>query len=207
MNERIIRLDGKNLTYGSDEHIDYLEKGHAAIVQPLQTKCTELTTRCDSLAGELEVARNDAKKALADLKDEKDGEKAKESRKRRRKLMREAVRLMADEDDEDEKYDALDDLSDREVMLQAIRCDAHYTDGNASDGTPLDKKPDAYIEAIFHSVSKSFTRADGIDSVVDAIETVKRVDAKTPSVDAEFQAARAKGNTSIANAWKDPPAK
>jgi hypothetical protein len=114
---------------------------------------------------------------------------------------------MADEDDEDEKYDALDDLSDRDVMLQAIRCDAHYTDGNASDGTPLDKKPDAYIEAIFHSVSKSFTRADGVDSIVDAVETVKRTDAKAPNIDAEFQAARAKANANIANAWRDQPAK
>jgi len=207
MTARVIRIDGKNLDFGSEEHITHLENGFAATIAPLNTKVGELSTRCDTLAGELEVARNDAKKALADLKDEKDGEKAKESRKRRRKLMREAVRLMADEDDEDEKYDALDDLTDREVMLQAIRCDANYTDGNASDGTPLDKKPDAYIEAIFHSVSKSFTRADGVDSVVQAVETVKRVDANTPSVDKEFQASRAKAHSAIANAWRDQPAK
>lgn len=208
MNERIIRLDGKNLTYGSDEHIEHLERGHAATVQPLQTKCAELTTRCDTLSGELEVARTDAKKALADLKDEKDGEKAKAARKARRKLLREAVRLMADDEDaEDEKYDALDDLADRDVMLQAIRCDARFVDGNASDGTPLEKKPDAYVEAIFDSVSRSFTRSDGVDNVVRQVEEVKRVDAKTPNIDAEFQAARAKANAGIANAWRDQPAK
>jgi len=207
MTARVIRIDGKNLDFGSEEHINHIENGFAATLAPLKTQVGELSTRCDSLAGELEVARTDAKKAMADLKEEQCGEKAKEARKRRRKLMREAVRLMADEDDEDEKYDALDDLSDRDVMLQAIRCDARFTDGNASDGTPLEKKADAYIEAIFHSVSQSFTRADGIDSVVGAIETVKRVDAKAPSVDAEFQASRAKANSAIANAWRDQPAK
>lgn len=213
MTQRVIRIDGKNLDFGSEEHIAHLENGFAATLKPFQEGAKELKTRCDTLEAERDTARTDAAKSLADLKDEKEGEKAKAKRKARSKMLRRAIRLLAsDDEDDEEKTDALEDeldvMTDKELQIKVIRTDAKYADGNAADGTPLEKKSDDYVSAIFDAVCRSgVTRADGVDSIVDAVEHVKRVDAKTESVDKEFQAARAKANAGLANAWRDQPAK
>lgn len=203
MTERLIRVDGKDLVYGSEAHIKHLEDAHLADLTKAETAQKELKTRCDTLEGERDAARTDAKKAAEDLKEEKYGEKAKARRRSRERLLRRAVKLLATEpDDDDEKMDALDELSDREIQLKVIRSDANYKDDKS-----LDERSDDYIAAIFDSVTKSFTRADGVDSVVTTVETVKRLDAKTISEDDKKVAeARAKMNERLANQWRTPAA-
>lgn len=203
MTERVIRVDGKDLVYGSEPHIKHLEDAHLADLAKGESKAKELQTRCDSLEAERDVARTDAKKALADLKDEKDGEKAKSRRRSRERLLRRAVKLLATEsDDEDDKMDALDELSDRDLQLKVIRSDANYKDDKS-----LDEKSDDYVSAIFDAVSKKFTRSDGIDSVVNTVEAVKRLDAKGTSVEDKAVAdARAEMNKRLQNQWRTPAA-
>jgi hypothetical protein len=210
--KRVIRIDGKNLDYGSDEHITHLENGHAATVASLTTKATEATKRCDALEAERDTFKADAKKSLDELKEEKDGEKSRARRRSRNKLLRKAIRLMAsDDDDEDEeKTDALEDeldkLSDLELQIKVLRADAKFEDGNAPDGTPLEKKSPDYIAALFDNLSRSgVQRSDGVDSVVRAVERVKKVDAVDE--DKELADARAKANATLHNAWRDQPAK
>jgi HK97 family phage prohead protease len=207
---RVIRLDGKNINFGSEEHLEHLEKGHAATVASFNAKVTELTSRCDKAEADRDVARTDAKKSLEDLKEEKDGEKTKARRRSRNKLLRRAIRLMAsDDDDEDEdKMDALEDsldlLTDRQLQEKVIRTDAKYTDGLAGDGTPLDKKSDDYIAAIFDSVCKAgVTRSDGIDSVVNTLRHVQRVDAIDKD-DKLVLDARAAMHKNLHEAWRTP---
>jgi HK97 family phage prohead protease len=208
---RVIRIDGKNLDYGSDEHITHLENGFAATLAPLQTQVTELKTRCDTVEAERDVARSDAKKFLDELKDEKDGEKSKSRRRARSRQLRKAIRILAsdDEDEDDAKMDALEDeldaLSDRDLQLKVIRTDAKYADGNAVDGTPLDKKSDDYVSAIFDAVcSAGVTRADGVDSIVEAAEIVKRADVKGGDGDAAVNKARADMNKRRSEQWTKP---
>lgn len=209
MTQRVIRIDGKNLDFGSEEHIALLENGFAATLKPVQEKAKELQTRCDTLETERDTARTDAAKSLADLKEEKDGEKAKFKRKARSKMLRKAIRLLAsDDEDDEEKTDALEDeldaLTDKELQIKVIRTDAKYADGKAGDGTLLEQKSDDYVSAIFDAVCRSgVTRADGIDSVVQTLEIVKRTDAKNGGKDAA-DIARDKMNATAQAAWKQP---
>jgi uncharacterized protein len=211
MSARVIRIDGKNVDYGSDEHITLLENGFAATLKPVKDECAALKTRCDAAEADRDVARADAKKFLDELKDEKDGEKSKARRRSRSKMLRRAIRLLAsdDEEEDDEKMDALEDeldaLDDKALQIKVIRTDTKYADGNAIDGTPLDKKPDAYVEAIFDAVCRTgVTRADGVDSVVQTLETVKRNDAKNGGGKDAADIARDKMNENARNAWKQP---
>lgn len=210
MTQRVIRIDGENIDFGSDKHIELLEKSHAAVLKPLDEKCTTLKTRCDTLEAERDTARTDAKKSLDDLKEEKDGEKAKFKRKARAKMLRKAIRLLAsDDEDDEEKTDALEDeldvLTDKDLQIKVIRTDAKYTDGKAADGTPLEQKSDDYVAAIFDAVCRTgVTRADGVDSVVQTLETVKRNDAKNGGPKDAADIAREKMNKTAQEAWKQP---
>jgi HK97 family phage prohead protease len=206
MTARVIRIDGKNLEFGSEEHITHLENGFAATLNPLKEEIKGLKTRCDTAEAERDTARTDAKKSLDDLKEEKDGEKAKSRRRSRSKMLRKAIRLLASDDEEDEeKMDALEEeldaLTDKELQIKVIRTDAKYSEGKAIDGTLLAEKSDDYVSAIFDAVCRSgVTRADGIDSVVDAVERMKKTEVRVDAADASRAAMKKRS----AEAWTKP---
>ena len=199
----LIRLDGKDVMYGSPDHIKHLEDAHLADLAKAEAEKKQLVERCDKADAKADLFEKKAKKSEDDAKDEEKAQKAK--RKARDRLLRRAIRAMrkfTDEEDEDEeKMDALEDelaeLSEKDVMLRVIRCDANY-----ADDKEIGNRPEAYIEAIFDGLLKSgVTRTDGIDSVTDALEKAKRKDPghKDPTADA-----RAKMNKTAQDAWKQP---
>jgi hypothetical protein len=115
--------------------------------------------------------------------------------KKRLKLYRSYARAFMDDEEDEEKtdarLDALDDKSERDIMVEIIRSDARWKDDKleSDDGKPLGEEA---IAAIYRSVSKDFKRSDGIDSVVDTIERVKRVDGKSGGKDPLAAESRAK---------------
>lgn len=207
--QRVIRIDGRDLDYGSEDHIKHLENAHLADLQKAETDQKALVARCDAAEGKAKDADTRAKKAEDDAKTAKDAEasdEAKAKRRTRERLLRRAIRALVTEDEDttesENKMDALDDelsqLSNKDLMLRVIRTDAQY-----ADDKDLDDKPEAYIQAIFDGLSKrGVTRNDGIDSVPRAFERVKRVEQqgkKDPLAEA-----RAKSNKTMQDAWKTP---
>jgi len=199
----VIRIDGKDLEYGSAAHIKHLEDAHLADLQKAETEKKQLVERCDKAEGKADLFEKKAKKSEEDAAEEEKAAKSK--RKARERLLRRAIRAMrayTDEPDGDEeKMDALEDelaeLSDKDLMLKVVRCDAAY-----AEDKDIGAKPEAYIEAIFDSLLKSgVTRTDGIDSVTKILERVKRQDPghKDPTSDA-----RTKMNKTAQDAWKQP---
>lgn len=209
--KRVIRIDGKDLEYGSEAHINHLETVHLADIAKFGKEKAELQTKLDAAEGAANAAETRAKKAEDDLKDEIDpeGEKAKTKaakQKTRERLLRRAIRaLVTEEDDEEEetKTDALEDelaaLSDKDIMLKVIRSDAAY----AEDKT-LDARPEAYIQAIFDALNKrGVTRADGVDHVVRTAERIKRLDAKEDANDPVVKARKERDDRN-AKRWQQP---
>ena len=200
----LIKLDGKDLEYGSKEHISHLENAHLTDMQKWETEKKDLVTRCDKAEG----GKAAAEKKTAELEEEKKGEatRFKDQMKRKFKRAMTAIRLMMEDDEEEEKtdarFDALIDKSDREIMLEVLRADARWKDDKFEDA---DGKPrsDEYIEAIFDSLVKSgVKRTDGIDDVVRTVEKVKRLD-RADDKD-ELAEARNKMNQTARDAWKQP---
>jgi hypothetical protein len=199
----VIRIDGKDIEYGSAAHITILESAHLADLAKFETKEKELVARCDAAEGKAKDAEKRAEKAEGDLKEEKDGEEAKKRRRTRERLLRRAIRALTteEEDEDEEKMDALDEelceLSNLQLMLKVIRTDAQYADDKT-----LDDKPEPYIQAIFDGLTKrGVTRNDGIDSVVKSVERVKRKDSGFSDPAAEN---RKKMNATAQAAWKQP---
>jgi hypothetical protein len=206
--ERIIRLDGKDVTYGSEQHITHLENGFAAKQTAWDTERNGLVERCDKAEGKAAVAE----KRSADLEEEKKGEEERANKRMRKrlKLYRTALRLFSKEDeDEDEekmdaRLDALDGKTERQIMVECIRTDARWKDEqfDTADGKPI--KGDEYVQAIFDAVAKDHKRTDTIDDVVRAIDE-SRVDAddkprRNPAK--PEPTARQKMNERMHNAWK-----
>lgn len=204
-----IRIDGKDIEYGSSAHIKHLEDAHLSDLEKAEKEKTALVSRCDAAEGKAKDAETRAKKAEDDAKTAKDAEasdEAKAKRRTRERLLRRAIRALVTEDEDttesESKMDALDEelsqLSDKDLMLRVIRTDAQY-----ADDKELDDKPEAYIQAIFDGLAKrGVTRTDGVDSVPRAFERVKRIEQqgkKDPLAEA-----RAKSNKTMQDAWKTP---
>jgi HK97 family phage prohead protease len=202
MEKVIIRLDGKDMEYGSKEHISHIEGAHLKDLEKFETEKKTLVERCDKADGDKKVAE----KKAADLEKDKEGEteRSKTRMKKRLKLYRSYARAFMDDEEDEEKtdarLDALDDKSERDIMVEIIRSDARWKDDKleSDDGKPLGEEA---IAAIYRSVSKDFKRSDGIDSVVDTIERVKRTDGGDKDPAAE---SRAKMNKDLHEAWTKP---
>jgi uncharacterized protein len=199
MEKVFIKLDGKNVEEGSKEHITHLETALTTATQKWETEKSELTTRCDKAEGKVRAFE---KKEEDDKKTDEEGKRAAElansrALRGRLKLIRSAVRLLDIDEDDEEKVDALEQKDDRALMLDVIRADAHWKSEN------FDDRSNDYVSAIYDSVSKNFTRSDGVDSVVDVIERVKRTDAASGGNDPEATA-RQNMNRSAYEAWTKP---
>ena len=205
--KRVIRIDGKDLDYGSPEHIKHLEDAHLADLQKAETDNKALVARCDAAEGKAKDAETRAKKAEDDAKEATEGDGAKAKRKKSDQLRRRALRALSkviaedDEDEDEEKMDALDDelaaMSDKDVMLKVIRADAAY-----ADDKEIGDKPEPYIQAIFDGLTKrGVTRTDGIDSATKALDRVKRVN---PGGKDPADESRARMNKNAQEAWTKP---
>lgn len=177
-----IRLDGQDYEVGSEAHIAKLGSMHQAEVQTKDEKIAELSKALDETRAKLDAKDADAeeerKKREQDEADKKKAEAdAEEERKKRfkarvRRALR-AARIM--EEDDEEKLDAMLDLSDRDLMIAAIK----HVDAN------FDKvdETDDYIRARFDSIEEA--RTDGVDSVVRSLELAKRAAKAKPDDEVE----------------------
>jgi HK97 family phage prohead protease len=201
---KVIRIDGKDIEYGSETHIKHLEDSHLKDLQAAEsakraweTERTELTTRCDKAEGKVrafEKKEEEDKKTSEEAKRAADLASARAFRSRL-KLVRNTVRMLEMDEDDEEKMDALDQKSDRELMLEVIRADARWKSEDFTD------KSDDFVGGIYETVMKSFARADGVDSVVEAVERAKRLD----GVDTDPEVlARQNMNKNAHEAWTKP---
>lgn len=197
--KRVIRIDGKDLDYGSEAHINHIEKAHLDDIEKHEKTTKELQAKCDAADGRCDAAEKAAKKA----EDDYESDDAKAKRRKRSALIRRAIRLLAsDDDDGDEgKMDALDEkldaLDDKGIMLAIIRTDADYKDDKSLDDKSID-----YVQAIFDRLTKSgVTRADGVDSVANALEIAKRTDSGDRD---ELAKPRAEMQQRAEKAWQLP---
>lgn len=202
---KVIRIDGKDFNFGSDEHIAHLDAKHTEACKAWEKEKAELVTRCDKAEGKVRAFE---KKEEEDKKTDEENKRAAELASARRlrsrlKLVRNYTRFIdPDSEDEEEKMDALDKKSDRELMLDVIRADARWKSEDFEKG-PDGKRSDEYVQAIYDSVVKSFARSDGIDNVVEVLEKVKRTDAVEGANDPEA-VARANMNKDAQSAWQKP---
>jgi len=174
-NMKTIRLDGKDFEVGSDAHLAKIDELHAAELTKFKADAAEATAKAaaaQKLADEAQAnfdAASKAKKKLEDDLEEEKGEKGKARVRSRLRLLQRAAKFLTDDDEDEEgKYDG---LTDREIMVKVINSDANWKEEK------FDGKSDDYIQALFDSVSKNFTRTDGVDSVVKAHKLATRSDA------------------------------
>ncbi len=169
---KTIRLDGKDYEVGSDAHLAKLDEISAAAVAKVTTELTKfksdaaeaqtaLQKKLDETTANFDAAAKAKKKLEEELEEEK-GEKGKARVRSRLRLLQRAAKFLTDDDEEedDKKDGKFDGLTDREIMVKVINADANWKEEK------FDGKSDDYIQALFDSVTKSFTRADGVDSIV-----------------------------------------
>jgi HK97 family phage prohead protease len=205
MEKVFVKLDGKNVEFGSEAHIKHLEDAHRVDTTKFETEKkawetekAELVTRCDKAEGKVrafEKQTEDDKKNADEAKRAADAATAKAFRQRL-KLVRSVTKALDIDEDDEEKMDALDGKSDRDLMLDMIRMDARWKDEK------FEGKSDDFVLGIYETVAKNFVRTDGIDNVVDTIERTKRLDS-SDKLDPEAQA-RANMNKSAHEAWTKP---
>lgn len=195
MEKTFVKLDGKDFLFGSVEHVEKIESMHTAAVLKFKADAAEelrvVTVDRDTLQAKFDASEKAKKKLEEELADEK-GEKGKARIRSRLRLLKRAAKFFSDDEDEDE--DKFDGLSDREVMIKVINTDANWKEAK------FDDKSDDYVQALFDSVSKTFTRTDGIDSVVKQHQQITRSDAADDLV-SKAEAERAKKQKDM---WKTP---
>lgn len=186
--KKYIRLDGKDFEIGSDEHVKHLDAKCDAAVKAKEAAEAKAKAELDAAQARFDAAEKAAKASKEETaaSAEKAAKEAATKMKRRIRLTRAAMEFVDDEDGDEKKMDALDDLSDRDLMLTVIRSDASYKDFDDKD------RSDVYIEALYDVISKSVRRKDGVDSVVEAVERAKRTDVRDGVAPDPEQAARDK---------------
>jgi uncharacterized protein len=185
---KMIHFDGKDYEYGSEQHVAAITAQCAKQVEAAKAETAALQKRADESDARFDAAEKAAKKSAAEKA--ADDAKADAARaagfKRRLRLMRAAFRAFGEEEDDETsgttKMDALDDLSERDLMVKVIK----HLDSDFDD----EGKSDAYVEATFDITMRSAKRADGVDNVVKVAETIKRADAKDKDAPDPERAAR-----------------
>jgi HK97 family phage prohead protease len=197
----IIKLDGKDVEYGSKEHLGHVENAHLADIAKFDAKQKTLVAERDSLQARCDAAEKGKKKAEDDAKAGAEAEKGK-ARAWYRKMRKAALRFLAEEDQDDEekmdaKIDELAPLAERDMNLKVIRADADYKDFDDKG------RSDEYVAAIFDVVTeKKVERKDSVDNVVKTLHELRR-QAGDPVESGEAKA-RADMETRANDAWKKP---
>jgi HK97 family phage prohead protease len=192
-----IKLDGKDYEFGSEAHMAKLDELHAKELATKDQQIADLTkantegrAKFDAFEAETKAERKKREEDEAAAKEEaKKADEAKkaETKSRMKRALR-AARIM--EEDDEEKLDGLLDMSDREMMLAAIK----HVD---PEFAKLDETDD-YIRCRFDSLEDPATRLDGIGGVVEAVQRAKQTEANSPD------AARARMQARNRDAWKTP---
>lgn len=224
-----VRLDGKEYTEGSPEHLDALDRHYAkklsdaqneakARLDAVEAKVAEEKKRADELEGkldakstEIETIRTDAAAAK-----KKSDEAVAELRASMGDKIREKIRLVSrfmrffgdDEEAEGEmgdgkkkertdSIDKLVDMSEREVMLKAIRMKVpNFDDAGRSDD---------YIRSRFDGMIEAMPTPKGVDEIVmlhrEAVKREERTDAKDAPVKIVVDK-RTERDRIYADAWK-----
>lgn len=204
-------LDGKTYVKGSPEHITALEAKLTTLQVRLDEAEEELRKRSEeeeeqrkrseeeeerkrkrakrnSEEDEEERSEDDDEETRSEGDDDEEERKRKRAqrRKQRDKLLIRLVRLGMLEDDDEEK---LDSLSERELMLQAIRQqDADFTGEGRSDD---------YIEGRFSTLQ--VVRNDSIDAIVSTVVGGKPAPKALPADEAALQRLHERNR----NAWRE----
>lgn len=204
-------LDGKTYVKGSPEHITALEAKLTTLQVRLDEAEEELRKRSEeeeeqrkrseeeeerkrkrakrnSEEDEEERSEDDDEETRSEGDDDEEERKRKRAqrRKQRDKLLIRLVRLGMLEDDDEEK---LDSLSERELMLQAIRQqDADFTGEGRSDD---------YIEGRFSTLQ--VVRNDSIDAIVSTVVGGKPSPKALPADEAALQRLHERNR----NAWRE----
>src|SRR6478752_514908 len=192
---KTIRLDGKDFEVGSDAHLAKIDELHNAQIAKFKSDAAEADKKAadaikakDEAEAKFDAAAKAKKMAEDELEQEK-GVKGKARVRARLRLLQRAAKFLMDDEDPEEKCDG---LTDREIMIKCINADANWKEEK------FDGKSDDYVQALFDSVSKTFTRTDGIDSVVAAHKAVSRVDAADDIV-SQAEAEMKKNNREMFN--------
>lgn len=183
----VIRLDGRDFEYGSEEHVKHLDAKCDAALKAKTDAETKAKADGDAAQARFDAAATATKasKEEAAAAAEKATREVATKMKRRIRLTRAAMEFVDDEDGDEKKMDALDDKSERDLMLLVIRSDANHKDFDDKD------RSDVYVEALYDVISKTVRRRDGVDAVVDAVEKAKRSDANETGTDPERDAREA----------------
>lgn len=191
---KTIRLDGKDFEVGSDAHLTKIDEMHSASLSKFKADAAEelnaTKAKLDTLQANFD-ATSKAKKGLEEELEAEKGEKGKARVRARLRLLQRAAKFLTDDDEDEDKFDG---LSDREVMVKVINSDANWKEEK------FDGKSDDYVQALFDSVTKNFTRADGVDSVVKAHQVLTRSDVADDVVSKAEAAQRTKNQ----DRWKQP---
>ena len=222
-NMKTIRLDGVDYEYGSEAHL-------AKIDSMNQAKVVDLQKRLDAAEGEKDAAKKESRKNREEMGNEK--KKSKDERKKRDqedgdkirnrvRLYRTALRLLetgSEEDEEKKKDDETDEdrakreedvekkmdaLSDREIMLLAIKAHSKDFTGLDANGKP---RTDDYVRSRFDALDESVRENRRVGGVARAAAFHQtRVDAHDGPT--EYEKAVAKRDKELADAWKTAPPK
>jgi uncharacterized protein len=180
---KVIKIDGKELDYGSEAHIQHLEQSAQSKLDAKDAREKELVKTVDELQAKCDAKDKECSKKEAELEEERKNRSS--AIRARARLLRQVLRFI-DESEDEEKTDS---LSDRELMVLAIRKDD-------KDFVDADKSDD-YIRAMFDMTLKAAAKSTSVGAVVTAIEEAKRVDAQDP-----VEAARLRMIERNRNAWK-----
>ncbi len=180
---KVIKLDGKEYEYGSEDHLKKIEELHQAEVSTLKTQLTSAQSERDKATARADAADQETSRLKADLSAATDPKALTDKVNARVGLLVKAKGILG------EKV-TLDGKSDRDVMIEAIRVDDKDFTGEG--------KSDDYVTARFDVVSTKGVRADSVHAVVSHAERL-RIDTKdgiTKAVTDNHQRAQA--------AWKQP---
>lgn len=178
---KVIRIDGKDVEYGSEQHVSHIEKERDAAQARCDAAEAEHKKATDALEAKFDAADAELKKVKADLAAATDPKAIDARVTARASLLTTASAACGSEFKSD-------GLSDREIRIAVIRTDSAFKDFDGKD------KSDDYVAALYDSVSSRVTRKDGVDSVVDKIRTYQQRSDAGESPEAKARAEMEKRN-------------
>jgi HK97 family phage prohead protease len=188
---KTIRLDGKDYEVGSQEHLDALDGIHKRELDAVQVKLDAASKELEQTKARFDAASDKLKKL-----EEDNGEEKMTKRVRARvRLFTRAMEFLKGEEDE-EKDEKMDALTDREIQERVIlKVNPNF---DAKD------RSDAYIEARFDAICEDSQTEAGVNGARAKIQTAIKIDAKDKSAGDETDKARAARDERNRNAWKTP---
>jgi HK97 family phage prohead protease len=207
---KVVRIDGKDYTFGSEEHIAKLEADAKLKVDDLQKRLDAAEGARDAAQKELEQVRTDAKEKVKDADKEKEERKAAVANavKSRVRLFQRFLRFFGNEEDDEEddedddkkkdkKSEKLDSMTDREIHVMAIKKrDPDFNDTGKSDD---------YVQARFDAICDMLAKDRGVNGVVKKAENeLHRLDARDAASGGKdpIAEARKKRDVAFGDAWK-----